>query len=227
MGAALRLLVTHSGHSALLTNVVADDAAGEAGQDRREVGQSWAVCDVPDGGGGDDPGLPAAVKRNRLVFRPAPRFGPVTPYGPPHIPPRQAQEKKPSSPLARRRQRWDERRARAPFFGPGARVAGFARVRRGDHACPAVPVGAEPVVAAGRGAPTTVPAAVGPAVACMRDRSLLPRPARRGGVRAGPSADGGHLGAHPRAGARRDPGGGDGTVQHPGAARTRSRSRWW
>ena len=37
MDAALRLLMTQSGHSALLTNVVADDATGEAYQDRRIV----------------------------------------------------------------------------------------------------------------------------------------------------------------------------------------------
>ncbi len=44
-------LLTLSRHSALLTNVVADDAAGEAGQDRREGGQSWAVRHVPIGRG--------------------------------------------------------------------------------------------------------------------------------------------------------------------------------
>ncbi len=43
MGAALRLLVTRRRHSALLTNVVADDATGEAGQDRRQGGPARSV----------------------------------------------------------------------------------------------------------------------------------------------------------------------------------------
>jgi len=43
MGAALRLLVTQSGHSALLINVVVDDAMGEAGQDRRQGGPARSV----------------------------------------------------------------------------------------------------------------------------------------------------------------------------------------
>ncbi len=42
-GAAKRLLMTQSGHSALLTNVVADDATGEAGQDRRQGGPARSV----------------------------------------------------------------------------------------------------------------------------------------------------------------------------------------
>ncbi len=51
-GAAKRPLMTQSGHSALLTNVVADDATGEAGQDRREGGQPWQVRHLSVGRGG-------------------------------------------------------------------------------------------------------------------------------------------------------------------------------
>ncbi len=43
--------MTQSGHSAPLTNVVVDDATGEAGEDRREGGQSRAVRHVSTGQG--------------------------------------------------------------------------------------------------------------------------------------------------------------------------------
>ncbi len=43
---------TQSRHSALLTNVVADDAAGEAGEDRRQGGEPWPLRHVPIGRGG-------------------------------------------------------------------------------------------------------------------------------------------------------------------------------
>ncbi len=36
--------MTQRRHSALLTNVVADDATGEAGQDRREDGRLYTVA---------------------------------------------------------------------------------------------------------------------------------------------------------------------------------------
>ncbi len=45
------LLMTQSGHSALLTNVVADDAAGEAGRDRSQSCPPWPVRHVPIGRG--------------------------------------------------------------------------------------------------------------------------------------------------------------------------------
>ncbi len=60
-GAARGPLMTQSGHSALLTNVVADDAAGEADQDRREGGQPWQVRHLSACRGGDST---AAVRRN-------------------------------------------------------------------------------------------------------------------------------------------------------------------
>ena len=44
--------MTQSRHSALLTNVVADDAAGEAGEDWRQGGQPWPLRHVPIGRGG-------------------------------------------------------------------------------------------------------------------------------------------------------------------------------
>ena len=43
--------MTQSGHLALLTNVVVDDATGDAGEDRREGGQSRAVRHVSTGRG--------------------------------------------------------------------------------------------------------------------------------------------------------------------------------
>ncbi len=51
-GAAKRLLVTQSGHSALLTNVVADDAAGETGfrlphLPRRRIDTAGASVPLP------------------------------------------------------------------------------------------------------------------------------------------------------------------------------------
>ncbi len=52
MGAALRPLMTQSGHSALLTNVVADDATGGAGQDWRQGREPRPVRHVPIGRGG-------------------------------------------------------------------------------------------------------------------------------------------------------------------------------
>ena len=59
--------MTQSGRSALLTNVVADDATGEAGQDRREGGQPWQVRHIPIGRGHRAeepvPGNPAADRR--------------------------------------------------------------------------------------------------------------------------------------------------------------------
>ncbi len=58
--------MTLSGHSAILTNVVADDAAGEAGQDRREVGQPWQVRHLSACRGGDST---AAIRRNPATDR--------------------------------------------------------------------------------------------------------------------------------------------------------------
>ena len=54
---SFRTAWTLSGHSAHLTNVVVDDVTGEAGQDRREGGQSRAVRHVPIGRGGGAEGL--------------------------------------------------------------------------------------------------------------------------------------------------------------------------
>ena len=51
--------MTQSGHSALLTNVVADDATGEAGQDRGQDCPPWALCHLPACRGRD----PAAALR--------------------------------------------------------------------------------------------------------------------------------------------------------------------
>ncbi len=59
-------LMTQSGHSALLTNVVADDAAGEAGQDRRQGGPARSVRHVPIGRGGGAEGL---VPKNTAADR--------------------------------------------------------------------------------------------------------------------------------------------------------------
>ncbi len=53
--------MTLSRHSALLTNVVADDAAGEADQDRRQGGEPRPVCHFPTGGGC---GAEGAVPKN-------------------------------------------------------------------------------------------------------------------------------------------------------------------
>ncbi len=58
--------MTLSGHSALLTNVVGDDAAREAGQDRREGGQPWQVRHISACRGGDST---AAVRRNPATDR--------------------------------------------------------------------------------------------------------------------------------------------------------------
>ncbi len=60
--------MTQSGHSALLTNVVAGDAAGEAGQDRREDGPPRPLYHVPDGRGRD---IAADVRTNPGADRPA------------------------------------------------------------------------------------------------------------------------------------------------------------
>ncbi len=48
-GVAEGPFLTQSGHSALLTNVVADDAAGEAGRDRSQSCPPWPVRHVPIG----------------------------------------------------------------------------------------------------------------------------------------------------------------------------------
>ena len=49
---ALSLVLTRRRHTALLTNMVVDDAMGKAGQDRREGGQPRQVCHLSVGRGG-------------------------------------------------------------------------------------------------------------------------------------------------------------------------------
>ena len=58
--------MTLSGHSALLTNVVADDATGEAGQDRGEGGQAQQLHYVPACRGG---GVEGPVPKNTAADR--------------------------------------------------------------------------------------------------------------------------------------------------------------
>ncbi len=65
-GCPRRPLMTQSRHSALLTNVGADDATGEAGQDRRQGGQPWQVRHISACRGGDST---AAVRRNPATDR--------------------------------------------------------------------------------------------------------------------------------------------------------------
>ncbi len=60
------LLMTQSGHSALLTNMVADDATGEAGQDRRQGGAARSVRHLSACRGGDST---AAIRRNPATDR--------------------------------------------------------------------------------------------------------------------------------------------------------------
>ncbi len=58
--------MTQSGHSALLTNVVADDATGEAGEDRRQGGPARSVRHLSACRGGNST---AAVRRNPATDR--------------------------------------------------------------------------------------------------------------------------------------------------------------